>query len=157
MSEWVAYDGTIRPTSGKCIVKLRDGIINSFPRYCYKWDWNINHEYTDIVEYCMVEESETKKTVNITAPELLQEASSIMEERGKQYDQEGGERSMSKTVDMFNTATGRDLTEVEGWFFMECLKNVRFFQNTKVPHADSIKDKIAYSALFGEAALRDKS
>ena len=88
-----------------------------------------------------------------TAQQLLKDAASIMDQRAKQYDAPGGERSMGKTVAMFNLATGRDMTEVEGWFFMECLKNVRYFQNPKVPHEDSVKDKIAYAALFGEAAL----
>ena len=88
-----------------------------------------------------------------TAQQLLKDAATIMDQRAKQYDAPGGERSMGKTVAMFNLATGRDMTEVEGWFFMECLKNVRYFQNPKVPHEDSVKDKIAYAALFGEAAL----
>ena len=87
------------------------------------------------------------------AATLLTDAAKIMEERGKQYDSPGGERSMAKTVATFNAATGRNLTETEGWFFMECLKNVRFFQNTSTPHEDSVKDKIAYAALFGESAL----
>lgn len=92
-----------------------------------------------------------------TAPALLQEAAEIMEERGRQYDQAGGERSMAKTIAAFNIITGKNLTEVEGWFLMELLKDVRFFSNTKKPHEDSLKDKIAYSALRAEAALRIKS
>jgi hypothetical protein len=89
----------------------------------------------------------------VTAPNLLVAAAEIMTERGKQYDQPDGERSMGKTVAMFNIATGRDLSEAEGWLLMDCLKTVRLFQNTEKPHEDSIKDKINYAALLGEAAL----
>ena len=89
----------------------------------------------------------------VAAPDLLVAAAEIMTERGKQYDQPGGERSMGKTIGMFNIATGRDLSEAEGWLLMDCLKTVRLFQNTEKPHEDSIKDKINYAALLGEAAL----
>ena len=36
---------------------------------------------------------------------------------------------------------------------MAVLKMVRFFQNTAVPHRDSLEDLIAYAALLGESAL----
>ena len=90
-----------------------------------------------------------------SAPGLLAQAGAIMAERGKQYDADTGqgERSMAKTTAIFNLATGRDLSEAEGWFFMECLKNVRLWQNTDTPHEDSLHDKIAYSALLAECAL----
>lgn len=164
MSEWVIYDGTNRPKIGRCYVRTRnfDESTTSLP--AWHWRWTIDGSDSDIIAYKMAEEY-TDSRIDVigqngntgehynTAPSLLQEAAKIMEERGKQYDQPGGERSMAKTVTMFNAATGRDITEVEGWFFMECLKNVRFFQNTAKPHEDSVKDKIAYAALFGEAAL----
>lgn len=91
--------------------------------------------------------------MNNTAPEFLQRAKEIMEERGKQYDKPSGERSMGKTVAAFNAITGRDLTEAEGWLLMICLKNVRFFSNTAAPHQDSLEDAIAYSALLTECAM----
>jgi len=49
------------------------------------------------------------------APDLLAKAAELMLERGRTYDEEGGERSMGKTVAAFNAITGRDLTEAEGW------------------------------------------
>lgn len=92
-------------------------------------------------------------TSSMRAPDLLKRAADIMEERGKQYDKPGGERSMAQCIAAFNAITGRDLTEQEGWTMMAVLKMVRFFQNTAVPHRDSLEDLIAYTALLGESAL----
>jgi len=89
-----------------------------------------------------------------TAPEFLHRAATIMEERGKQYDKPGGERSMGKTVAAFNAITGQDMTEEQGWAFMLILKQVRFFSNTAAPHQDSLEDAIAYSALMAECAMK---
>jgi hypothetical protein len=73
-----------------------------------------------------------------------------MFERGKQYDQPSGERSMGKCVGAFNIFTGRDLSEAEGWLLLQCLKDVRLFQNPGF-HQDSAEDCIAYAALKAEA------
>ena len=84
------------------------------------------------------------------APELLAKAAELMIERGRTYDEEGGERSMGKTVAAFNAITGRDLTEAEGWLLMQVLKDVRLFTR-ETYHADSAEDCIAYAALKAEA------
>jgi hypothetical protein len=84
------------------------------------------------------------------APDLLAKAAELMIERGKTYDEEGGERSMGKTVAAFNAITGRDLTEAEGWLLMQVLKDVRLFTR-ETYHADSAEDCIAYAALKAEA------
>ena len=89
------------------------------------------------------------------AQDILAKAAQHMADRAKTYDQPEGERSMAKTVAMFNIATGKDLTETEGWYFMEVLKAVRFFANPNEPHPDSLEDKVAYAALMGESALKD--
>lgn len=89
-----------------------------------------------------------------TAPEFLHRAATLMEERGKQYDKPGGERSMGKTVAAFNAITGQDMTEEQGWAFMLVLKQVRFFSNRAASHRDSLEDAIAYSALLAESALK---
>jgi hypothetical protein len=86
------------------------------------------------------------------APELLGRAATLLTERGRDYDQPEGERSMSKTVDAFNTITGLGITETQGWLFMICLKQVRAF-TTFPHHEDSLHDLIAYSALMAEEAL----
>ena len=88
------------------------------------------------------------------AQEFLDKAKSLMDERGKQYDQPEGERSMLKTVHVFNTITGHSLSEAEGWLFQQILKDVRQWQR-KDYHADSAEDCVAYSALKAEALARD--
>lgn len=49
------------------------------------------------------------------AQDLLHRAASLMDERGKQYDQRSGERSMQATVTAFNAIAGYHLTEAEGY------------------------------------------
>jgi len=86
-----------------------------------------------------------------TAPDLLTEVADTLAERGKAYDQPLGERSMKKTVRVFNIITGNELTESEGWEFLLCLKQVRAFSGAKL-HEDSLLDAIAYAALLAESA-----
>ena len=88
------------------------------------------------------------------AQDFLNNAVWVMLERAKEYDSPGGERSMEATVEMFNAATGLEITESHGWFFMECLKNVRQF-SAKGFHLDSAIDGTAYSALKNEALKRE--
>jgi hypothetical protein len=85
-----------------------------------------------------------------SATELLNEASSTMQERAREYDQPGGERNMAATVAAFNALTGHRLQESEGWLFMEVLKARRDF-STPHGHEDSQRDRIAYAALGAEA------
>ncbi len=90
-----------------------------------------------------------------TAVDFLAQAKQAMEERGKTYDTEGGERSMAATVSAFNAITGRDnsgsaLTEADGWTLMALLKLVRQNANEGY-HADSALDLVAYSALLAES------
>ena len=87
-----------------------------------------------------------------TANQLLNKASTLMEQRGQQYDQPAGERSMGKAVAAFNAITGQSLTESNGWLLMAILKMVRDNQR-ELPHQDSIEDLIAYCALYGESRL----
>jgi hypothetical protein len=84
------------------------------------------------------------------AEHFLSDAASIMKERGKQYDQEGGERSMNKTIVAFNTITGHTLRESEGWLLLQLLKDVRQWQKESY-HKDSAEDCVAYAALKAEA------
>lgn len=91
-----------------------------------------------------------------TAPEFLHRAAAIMEERGKQYDKTGGERSMGKTVQAFNAITGHQLSEAEGWLLLETLKNVRLWQKPGF-HQDSADDGVAYAALKAEAKSKEAS
>ena len=100
----------------------------------------------------------TEQRKSIRAPDFLKEAANIMEERAREYDQPGGERSIPATVAAFNAITGRGkngdsayaLTEAEGWLFMQILKDVRLFSAPGF-HVDSAKDCVAYAALKAEA------
>jgi len=84
------------------------------------------------------------------AAELLGRAAAHMHDRSATYDEPEGERSMGKIVTAFNAITGRDLTESEGWMFMQQVKLVRLFTRSEY-HADSAEDNIAYAALLAEA------
>lgn len=90
----------------------------------------------------------------IAAAEILEQGSYEMSERARTYDTEGGERSMGKTVEMFNAMTGLNLTEEQGWKFMICLKLVRSEQGAY--RDDSYVDGAAYFALAGETASVDR-
>ena len=84
-----------------------------------------------------------------TAEQFLAQASELMTERGEQYDGPQGERSISKTIAAFNSITGRDLTESEGWLMMSVFKRVRQYNGGY--HKDSAEDAVAYAALEAES------
>lgn len=107
-------------------------------------------------EYDPQLDSSIKKRQKHSATDFLHRAASIMEERGKQYDQPEGERSMGKCVSAFNTITGKNLTEAEGWLLLQILKDVRQWLRPGY-HADSAEDCIAYAALKAEAKQQEKS
>jgi|SRR5690554_540234 len=87
-----------------------------------------------------------------TAPEFLRQAEQLMIERGKQYDQPDGERSMGRAIEAFNAVTGKDLSEPDGWLLMSLLKRVRQYSGGY--HKDSAEDAVAYAALEAEALER---
>ena len=87
------------------------------------------------------------------AKDILAQAGEEMANRAETYDKPEGERSMAKTVAAFNVITGHELTDQQGWQFMELLKIVR--SNQGGYRADSFIDGAAYAALAGEAAARD--
>ena len=86
---------------------------------------------------------------------FLNKATETQTSRAGEYDTVGEkERNMQKIVDMFNSCTGKSLTEAEGYLFMECLKNVRLF-NAPDFHEDSAVDGVSYSSLKAEAKARE--
>lgn len=85
-----------------------------------------------------------------SAVDFLAYAASLLEERGKTYDQPSGERSMQRTVTAFNAVTGQNLTEPQAWLFMLLLKQVRQWQKAAY-HPDSAEDSVSYSALLAES------
>lgn len=101
-------------------------------------------------------ESIRQEPPKASAPELLNKAADLLTERGKQYDQPEGERSMSKAVSAFNAITGRNLSESEGWLLLQVLKDVRLFQKPGY-HQDSAEDCIAYASLKAESKQAEKA
>lgn len=83
------------------------------------------------------------------AVSILSEASHCIGERAAERDTES-ERSMEATVNAFNAMFGTNLTEVQGWQFMELLKMSRS-RGGKF-RLDDFVDGAAYAALAGEAA-----
>ena len=92
----------------------------------------------------------------VQATDFLSKALTLLEERGKDYDQPQGERSMGKTVQAFNAITGHTLKESEGWLLLQLLKDVRQWSNPDSYHADSAEDCISYAALKAEALFEGK-
>lgn len=109
-----------------------------------------DHVRMSEAEDCFQSHEEAAKVPEPKAAELLGRAAALMHERGQTYDEPEGERSMGKIVTAFNAITGRDLTESEGWMFMQQVKLVRLFTRSDY-HADSAEDNIAYAALLAEA------
>lgn len=77
-----------------------------------------------------------------------------MSKRGPTYDQPDGERNMARIVQIFNLHHDTNLTEAQGWHFMQILKDVRLFSAPGY-HADSSEDGVAYAALKSEAKSRE--
>jgi len=89
------------------------------------------------------------------ARDFLAQADKEMADRATFYDAPQGERSMAKTVELFNVLKGTELTEEDGWKFMQLLKLVRSEQGNF--RADNFVDGAAYVSLAGEAAANPAS
>lgn len=92
-----------------------------------------------------------EKIEPVTASSILSTGAQHLKDRGVTYDAPGGERSMGKTVQMFNAYSGLNITEEQGWAFMAMLKLVRTSQGEY--KGDNFEDGAAYFALMGEAAF----
>ena len=86
----------------------------------------------------------------MNAVELLLKAAATIEARGVQYDTTGinQERSMPRICELFNDATGRQMTVSEGYQFLIALKTARIERSPD--HLDSYVDRLAYMALQDE-------
>ena len=97
---------------------------------------------------------ETEVVVGASAPKgipaswFLDNAGAAMKARAALRDQPTGERSMQKTVEIFNAWTGCHLTVQDGWRFVIALKMAREIQGFF--NADDYVDGAAYMALLGE-------
>lgn len=89
---------------------------------------------------------------------LLQQAAQTISARGVERDTAGTgaqqERSMAATVAAFNAIEGTQLTERQGWAFMQTLKLVRASATARNGryNADDYLDAAAYAALGAECA-----
>lgn len=90
------------------------------------------------------------------AREFLEAGIGHMKDRAATYDAPSGERSMEKTVAIFNELLAEKLrsplSEEDGWNFMQILKLVRSKQGDF--KADNYEDGAAYAGLAGEAAAK---
>lgn len=92
---------------------------------------------------------------HMKAPEYLSRSIATLAQRARTYDDPDGERSIGKTVEIFNSLTSHQLSEKEGWLFMLCLKLARS-QSGGDFTADTFVDLAAYAALMGESADDDE-
>ena len=98
----------------------------------------------------------TKASVvpTIAAHGILQNAAAEMLDRAASRDTPKGERSMGRCVKAFNAMFGTELTETQGWQFMELLKMARSVGGAF--RLDDFTDGVAYAALAGESEARLK-
>lgn len=85
---------------------------------------------------------------------ILQNAAAEMLDRAASRDTPKGERSMGRCVKAFNAMFGTELTETQGWQFMELLKMARSAGGAF--RLDDFTDGVAYAALAGESEARLK-
>lgn len=90
------------------------------------------------------------------ASDILEAGIKHLGDRAATYDAKNGERSMAKTIAIFNELIGEKLreplSEEDSWNFMQVLKLVRSKQGRF--KADSYEDGAAYAAFAGEAAAK---
>jgi hypothetical protein len=92
---------------------------------------------------------------------LLSDAAHTILQRGIERDTGGAdqpqERSMAATVAAFNAIEGTNLTERQGWAFMQTLKLVRAANTSRNGryNPDDYQDGAAYAALGAEAANKE--
>ena len=88
-----------------------------------------------------------------TAPDFRTRAADLMVDRGKERDNDEGERSMARCVNTFNAMTGHKLSIEDGWLFMVYLKHSRMRAGGF--KLDDYEDAVAYEALMAEEASND--
>lgn len=94
-----------------------------------------------------------------SAADLLRLAAETIEQRGKQngYDRKE-EKSAPKIATIYNAKKGANLTPLDVWDLMICLKEARLeaiLVNGSDP-TDTLVDLISYSALKAEQILNDR-
>jgi len=133
-------------------IKLAEQICRKIIAACNYFDSVPLKEILKKQDFHQQEKNESSTTPS--AQEFLTAGINHLQARASTYDAPAGERSMAKTVAMFNTYAGTEITEEQGWHFMEILKIVRASQGEF--KADNYEDGAAYAALAGESAARDR-
>lgn len=82
---------------------------------------------------------------------ILLEVAEVLTNKGLERDKPTGERSMLSTVNAFNALTKNNLSEIDGWVFMLCLKLAR--ANGGSFCEDDYVDLVGYAALTAESAV----
>lgn len=129
-------------------IVVRNGNRGSAPAADLNWSHTGGAD--DIIAYQAIEEEKTQRTTTRSAPDLLDAAAGHLRDRAATYDKPEGERSMAKTIAIFNLHHDTSLTEAQGWHLLQILKDVRLFTR-ETYHADSAEDCIAYAALKAES------
>ena len=140
---------TQQKTLGQLTGHDPDAIILAFAEYA------LNNPYLQPGERFRMTLTKTpaQPKEHVTAKTVLAECTRILDQRAKMRDSEDtGERSMEKTVGIFNTWTGKDMSVVDGWRFMISLKMAREFRGA--PDIDNYVDGANYWALLGEDRLK---
>lgn len=129
-------------------IVIRNGNRGSAPAADLNWSHTGGAD--DIIAYQAIEEEKTQRATTRSAPDLLDAAAGHLRDRAATYDKPEGERSMAKTIAIFNLHHDTSLTEAQGWHLLQILKDVRLFTR-ETYHADSAEDCIAYAALKAES------
>lgn len=167
---WVTWGGGMMPATGMVEVRYRNGVTNTDDADSFLWD---HRDYPDdIVAYRKISPAPQYDPRDVSfnpldkqvggnhyrdnsAPGFLREAISVMEQRGQQYDTEGGERSFEKAAKVFNAIAGTDyLSASDIALALLAVKLVRD-QSREEPHRDSLLDAVAYASLYAEERLKE--
>ena len=97
-----------------------------------------------------------KNLNTLRSTDILKSVISIQEERAKEYEKAGGERSFSRIAEIFNAYTHKDLKPSDVALIFSILKYVRSEHTTEV-HLDSYIDKVSYESLWAELRIQEKT
>lgn len=86
---------------------------------------------------------------------ILNEVKDAVNERGQERDLPDGERTIPRCVKAFNAICGHNLTNEQGWIFMQLLKICRMSQGSF--KRDDYIDNLGYGVLLAEEAFQNSS
>ena len=96
------------------------------------------------------------KPKQLTSIDILSAVYDVQNERAKEYEQEGGERSFQRIATIFNAYTDKDLKPSDIALILRILKEVRSEHSDKV-HLDSFIDGVSYESIRAELRIAEKS